>query len=248
MRIPGVVLPGSSSDGHVRAQEPRTLTLARSRAARAQESSSNCVRFPQCTGRRHGRQTGPIRFSTAFDRQLDDRRRRSRYLHRRRNAPDLRAGEQGSHRNRIQPASTDFGRTSNAGGFRTAAGGCAGPEYRNTRAQVLLQVEQAYYNVLAADAVLNVAQARLEMQRVTLRQVRALAASSLKSTLDVSFAEVLVSEAELALYQAENAAKANRALLSAAIGDEKDAQFARRRCSAARTRCQMTPKRWSEQR
>jgi outer membrane protein len=71
-----------------------------------------------------------------------------------------------------------------------------------------------------------VAQARLDMQRVTLRQVRALAASSLKSTLDVSFAEVLVSEAELGLYQAENTAKANHALLSAAIGDEKDTLFA----------------------
>ena len=57
------------------------------------------------------------------------------------------------------------------------------------------------------------AQARVEMQRLTLRQVRALAASSLKSTLDVSFAEVSVSEAELALYQAENTAKANHALL-----------------------------------
>ena len=95
-----------------------------------------------------------------------------------------------------------------------------------TRAQVLLQVDQAYYSVLASDAVLNVAQARVEMQRVTLRQVRALAASSLKSTLDVSFAEVSVSEAELALVPGENAAKANHALLSAAIGDDRDCAFA----------------------
>jgi outer membrane protein len=70
-----------------------------------------------------------------------------------------------------------------------------------------------------------VAQERLAMQRLTLRQVQALAASSMKSTLDVSFAEVAVSEAELALYQAENTAKANRALLSAAIGEERDSQF-----------------------
>ena len=60
-----------------------------------------------------------------------------------------------------------------------------------TRAQILLQVDQAYYATLAADAVLKVAQARVHMQDVTLRQVRALAESSLKSTLDVSFAEVL---------------------------------------------------------
>jgi outer membrane protein len=86
-------------------------------------------------------------------------------------------------------------------------------------------VEQAYYSVLAADTVLKVAQARVNMQEVTLRQVRALAESSLKSTLDISFAEVSLSEAQLALYQAENAVKANRAMLSAAIGSDADEQF-----------------------
>jgi outer membrane protein len=55
--------------------------------------------------------------------------------------------------------------------------------------------------------------------------VQALAASSLKSSLDVSFAEVAVSEAELALYQAENAARANRALLSSALGEVRDSHF-----------------------
>jgi outer membrane protein len=121
---------------------------------------------------------------------------------------------------------TDFGRTSMLADSARLRAAAQDRGVATTRAQVLLQVEQAYYNVLASDAVLKVAQARLEMQRVTLRQVRALAASSLKSTLDVSFAEVLVSEAELALYQAENTAKANHALLSAAIGDEKDTLFA----------------------
>jgi outer membrane protein len=120
---------------------------------------------------------------------------------------------------------TDFGRTSVLADSARLRAAAQDRNTATTRAQVLLQVEQAYYSVLASDAVLKVAQARLDMQRVTLRQVRALAASSLKSTLDVSFAEVLVSEAELALYQAENALKANHALLSAAMGDDKDAQF-----------------------
>jgi outer membrane protein len=120
---------------------------------------------------------------------------------------------------------TDFGRTSslvNSARLRAAS------QDRNiavTRAQVLLQVEQAYYSVLAAEAVLKVAQARVEMQRVTLRQVKALAESSLKSTLDVSFAEVSLSEAELALTQAENSAKASHAVLSAAMGQAKDEEF-----------------------
>jgi outer membrane protein len=121
---------------------------------------------------------------------------------------------------------TDFGRTSSLTQSAKLRAAAQDQNTATTKAQVLVQVEQAYYNLLASDAVLQVARARLEMQRLTLRQVQALAASSLKSTLDVSFAEVAVSEAELALYQAENSAKANRALLSAAIGEEKDSQFA----------------------
>jgi outer membrane protein len=120
---------------------------------------------------------------------------------------------------------TDFGRTSSLADSARLRAAAQDRNVVTTRAQVLLQVEQAYYNALAAEAVLKVTRARMEMQRVTLRQVRALAESSLKSTLDVSFAEVTLSEAELAYYQAENAVKASHALLSAAIGDEKDSDF-----------------------
>jgi outer membrane protein len=121
---------------------------------------------------------------------------------------------------------TDFGRTGNlaeAAKFRAAA------QRRNiatSRADILLQVDQSYYATLGAEAVLRVAQATVEARRITLRQVKALALSSLKSTFDVSFAEVAVSEAELALYQAENNARSNHSLLSAALGYERDEQFA----------------------
>jgi outer membrane protein len=120
---------------------------------------------------------------------------------------------------------TDFGRT---GSLVESAHLRASAQDRSlaaTRAQILLQVDQAYYAVLAADAVLQVARARLDAQRVTLRQVEALAASSLKSTLDVSFAQVSVSEAELALYQAENTARANRTLLASALGESQESSF-----------------------
>lgn len=120
---------------------------------------------------------------------------------------------------------TDFGRTSSlAAGARLRAA-AQDRNVATTRAQVLLLVDQAYYNVLAAEAVLKVAQARLDVLRLTLRQVRALAESSMRSTLDVSFAEVSVSQAELALYQAENSEKATRALLSEAVGDQTNLPF-----------------------
>ena len=120
---------------------------------------------------------------------------------------------------------TDFGRT---GSLTAAAKLRAAAQDRNvvnTRAQVLLEVEQAYYQSLGAGAVLKAANAAVENRSVTLRQVRALAQSLLKSTLDVSFAEVALSEAELQLYRAENDVKAAQARLAAALGYDVSAAF-----------------------
>ena len=120
---------------------------------------------------------------------------------------------------------TDFGRTSS---LAASAGLQADSQNRTvdaTRAQVALEVEQAYFQVLGAEAVLKAARAALDNRRLTLRQVRALAESSFKSTLDVSFAEVSVSEAELDLYRAENDREAAAARLAAALGYQDDARF-----------------------
>jgi outer membrane protein len=120
---------------------------------------------------------------------------------------------------------TDFGRTASLTDSARLRAAAQDRAVEATRADVNLHVQRSYYAILAADAVLKVAQARVNMQELTVRQVRALADSSLKSTLDVSFAEVALSEAQLALYQAENASKASRALLSAAMGQENDEAF-----------------------
>ena len=114
---------------------------------------------------------------------------------------------------------TDFGRTQSLSA--TAALNATAQEQRvdDVRAVVLLEVSAAYYQTLAADAVLTVAQSDLDAKRLLGRQVAALAKSELKSTLDVSFAAVAVSEAELALSRAESAAAGARARLAAALGD-----------------------------
>jgi outer membrane protein len=113
---------------------------------------------------------------------------------------------------------TDFGRTADLGKAATLRASAQEQLAGNTRAGVLIEVDQAYYQVLAAETVLKVAQAVLENRRLTLRQVQSLAQSSLKSTLDVSFVEVAVSESELALVRAENDVQAGRARLNAALG------------------------------
>jgi outer membrane protein len=95
----------------------------------------------------------------------------------------------------------------------------------NTRSQVLIEVQQAYYQALASESILKVAQATLDLRRATLRQVSALARSALRSTVDVSFAQVNVSQAELDSFRAENDAKAGHARLSAAMGYEQEQPF-----------------------
>jgi outer membrane protein len=120
---------------------------------------------------------------------------------------------------------TDFGRTSSleqSAKLRTAS---QNQNVTNTRAQVLAEVQEAYYRALASDSVLRVARATLDLRRVTLRQVSALAQSSLRSTVDVSFAQVNESQAELDLFRAENDATASHARLSAAMGYDRDQPF-----------------------
>ncbi len=120
---------------------------------------------------------------------------------------------------------TDFGRTSSLEQSAKLRNASQNQNVVNTRAQVLVEVQQAYYRALASESVLKVAQATLDLRRVTLRQVSALAKSALRSTVDVSFAQVNESQAELELFRAENDATANHALLSAAMGYDRDQSF-----------------------
>jgi outer membrane protein len=121
---------------------------------------------------------------------------------------------------------TDFGRTSSLEQSAKLRNASQNQNVINTRAQVLLEVQQTYYQALAAESVLKVAQATLDLRRLTLRQINALAQSSLRSTLDVSFAQVNVSQSELDLYRADNDAKASHARLAAAMGYDRDQPFA----------------------
>lgn len=119
----------------------------------------------------------------------------------------------------------DFGRTGNLVASAKARAASQDQNAVNVRAAVRIVVDQAYYQALAADSVLKVAQAVFANRNLLLRQVRALAQSSLKSTLDVSFAEVAASEAELGLVRAENDTRAAQDHLSAAIGSEQSEAF-----------------------
>jgi outer membrane protein len=120
---------------------------------------------------------------------------------------------------------TDFGRTSSLEQSAKLRNASENQKVTNTRAQVLVEVEQSYYRALASESILRVARATLDLRRLTLRQVSALAKSSLRSTVDVSFAQVNESQAELDLFRAENDNRASHARLSAAMGYDRDQPF-----------------------
>jgi outer membrane protein len=120
---------------------------------------------------------------------------------------------------------SDFGRTRSLEQSAKLRNASQNQNVTNTRAQVLVEVQEEYYRALASESLLQVARATLDLRRLTLRQVTALAQSSLRSTVDVSFAQVNESQAELDLFHAENDATASHARLAAAMGYDRDQPF-----------------------
>ena len=113
---------------------------------------------------------------------------------------------------------TDFGRTSALVGSQRSNAQAQADFATLTRAQVRLNVRDAYYQVLGGEAVLRAAQASQANRHLIARQLNALAQGQLRSTLDVNFAEVLASEADLAVVQAQSVVAQQRARLTTAMG------------------------------
>jgi len=120
---------------------------------------------------------------------------------------------------------TDFGRTSNLVGMAKLQAAAQDQVTETTRAQILLAVSRAYFNVLRAQAVQRVADQTVAARQVVVDQVTELANSKLKSTLDVSFANVSLSDAKLIQIQAQNDLKAAEAELATAMGLPGQAGF-----------------------
>jgi outer membrane protein len=113
---------------------------------------------------------------------------------------------------------TDFGRTSNLVATAKLRAASQDQVTETTRAQVLLATSRAYFNVLRALAVLQVANQTVTARQLVVDQISALADSKLRSTLDVSFAKVNLSDAKLLQVQAQNDEKSAEADLSTAMG------------------------------
>ena len=120
---------------------------------------------------------------------------------------------------------SDFGRTGNLTESARLGAQAQDQTAQATRAQILLQADRAYFASLRAKAVLTVAEQTVSARQLVSDQVTALAQSKLKSDLDVSFANVNLSEARLLLIDAQNQIRAASAELSAALGSRDDQTY-----------------------
>jgi outer membrane protein len=120
---------------------------------------------------------------------------------------------------------TDFGRTHNL--VRSAQSN-AKAQLENERAtelDITLTVDQAFYQVLTSQAVLKVAEETVNQRQATSDQVGALAKQKLRSDLDLSFADVQLSQAKLLLLDAQNDVADAMASLNTVLGSEQDEQY-----------------------
>ncbi len=120
---------------------------------------------------------------------------------------------------------TDFGRTSDLVQAQRLRAGALDQDVTLLRAQVLLDVDRAYFDALRAQAVLQVAQQTVDARQLVVDQVSALAGSGLRSGLDLSFARVNLSQARLLLVQAQGDVQAAFASLVTAMGSPLPATY-----------------------
>lgn len=120
---------------------------------------------------------------------------------------------------------TDFGRTRNL--VRNAQSNARAQldTERATTEDITLAVDQAFYQALTAQSDLKVAQQTLSTRQATGEQIGALANQKLRSTLDLSLANVQVSQAQLLVLDAQNATQDAMASLNAILGSEGDQQY-----------------------
>jgi outer membrane protein len=113
---------------------------------------------------------------------------------------------------------TDFGRTRNLVASSSLRAKAENENAVANALQIKLAVDQAFYNALQTRAVLQVAQQTVAERQTVTDQVQALFNSKLKSSLDLSFAQVNLAQAKLLLLDAQNNDAAALANLSAVLG------------------------------
>jgi outer membrane protein len=120
---------------------------------------------------------------------------------------------------------TDFGRTQALVRSSSEHARAREAVVVTSRADVLLQLHEAYFAALRSKAVLTVAQETVKDRQLISDQVGVMAKNQLKSGLDVAFANVDLAQAQLLLIQAQNDLQASYAQFSAALGSREQTAY-----------------------
>jgi outer membrane protein len=120
---------------------------------------------------------------------------------------------------------TDFGRTGDLVHAAELDLRAQAASSTASRDLVLLNVTEAYYEVLRANALLLVAEQTQRERRTFLRQVTALQHAGLRSTLDVAIAERDLSTADQLVLQARNQRDDTWASLTEAMGSSSELRY-----------------------
>jgi outer membrane protein len=125
----------------------------------------------------------------------------------------------------IRQLITDSGRTRSLVASARLQAQAATQNSQATRYTVLLDVNRAYFDVLHTQALVKVAEQTVAARQLLDDQVTELARNKLRSQVDVSFADVNVSEAKLLLLRSQDAVQGALARLGRALGSDQPASY-----------------------
>jgi outer membrane protein len=120
---------------------------------------------------------------------------------------------------------TDFGRTTNLVSASKLREKAQNANALATTEDIVLATDQAFYNALEDQALLKVAQQTVTTRDSAERQIDELARNNLKSNLDLTFAQVNLSQAKLLQLDAQNNLDSAMAALAAVLGFDKQVAF-----------------------
>ena len=120
---------------------------------------------------------------------------------------------------------SDFGRTHNLILSQKLEESAQNANALATTEDIVLATDQAFYSALGAQALVQVAAQTVNTRQTTETQVSQMTRNKLKSTLDLSFADVDLSQGKLLQLDAQNNAASAMAALDAILGLDHQVQY-----------------------
>jgi outer membrane protein len=120
---------------------------------------------------------------------------------------------------------TDFGKTNSLVASAKLREKAQNANAVATEQDITIATDQAFYDALQSQALYQVARQNVDTRQTTDSQISQLTKNKLKSLLDLSFADVNLSQAKLLLLDAENNLDASMASLDAVLGLDHEVKY-----------------------